>query len=48
MTRLLVLLAALAFVAGLALPRNGGLLLAGLALVVLFVVPVSAADRSRR
>lgn len=48
MTRLLILCAALAFVAGLALPPNGGLLLAAFALVALFVVPVSAAERSRR
>jgi hypothetical protein len=46
MTRLLILAGALAFLAALALPPNGGLLLAGFALACVFAGPV--VERSRR
>lgn len=48
MTRLLTLAAAVAFLLGLVLPANGGLLLAGVALVVILAVPVSARERAQR
>lgn len=47
MIRLLILAAAMAFLLGLALPANGGLLLSGAALVVILAVPASRREVGR-
>lgn len=47
MIRLLILAACAAFLLGLALPPNGGLLLSGAALVVILAVPASRREVGR-